>query len=116
MKINLLVIRTSHPEALKQQYEMLGFQFVLHQHGKGLPHFAHEEDGFVFEIYPLSKDYPNADHSLRMGFSIDDMEEKMAQISASNWKIIQNMQATEWGIMSLIQDLDGRKIELKPNK
>ena len=65
MKLNLLVIRTLNPEILKDQYEKLGFEFTFYQHGKGPFHYASEENGFVFEIYPLTKSMEKADNSIR---------------------------------------------------
>lgn len=113
MKINLLVIRTENPELLKSQYELLGFNFEHHQHGSGPFHYASEEDGFVFEIYPLTKSMIKADHSIRMGFTVQNLEQKIKDLGVSTWKILSAPSNTEWGWQAVIQDLDGRKIELK---
>ena len=113
MKINLLVIRTSDPKILKEQYELLGFKFDYHQHGNGPFHYSSEYDGFVFEIYPLTKSMQKADNSVRLGFDIENLKSKIMDIEKSNWKIISSPKETEWGMIALIQDVDGRKIELK---
>ncbi|CAL2101708.1 protein of unknown function [Tenacibaculum sp. 190130A14a] len=55
MNLNLLVIRTGDPEKLKEQYELIGHKFDYHRHGNGPFHYASEQNGFVFEIYPLTK-------------------------------------------------------------
>ena len=73
MKINLLVIRTSNPERLKSQYENIGFEFDYHQHGNGPFHYASEKEGFVFEIYPLTKSMKEADNSIRLGFEVENL-------------------------------------------
>jgi len=113
MKINLLVIRTDNLEELKSQYELLGFKFEYHQHGKGPFHFASEYDGFVFEIYPLTKSMEKADSSIRLGFDIENLEARMDDLKKSNWKITSELSETEWGLTAIVQDLDGRKVELK---
>ncbi|WP_070138639.1 VOC family protein [Crocinitomix algicola] len=113
MTINLLVIRTSEPELLKYQYEVLGFTFDYHQHGNGPFHYASEQNGFVFEIYPLTKSMEKADNSIRLGFDIEDLRNKIVDLENSNWEILSEPKETEWGLTALIQDLDGRKIELK---
>lgn len=113
MKINLLVIRTKTPELLKNQYELLGFEFEYHQHGNGPFHYASEKDGFVFEIYPLTKSMVKADNSIRLGFDVSNLEGKMEQLAKSDWVIKSPLSETAWGLISVIQDLDGRKIELK---
>ncbi|WP_299611393.1 hypothetical protein [uncultured Aquimarina sp.] len=113
MRLNLLVIRTSNPEILKDQYERLGFEFDYHQHGNGPLHYASELNGFVFEIYPLTKSMEKADNSIRLGFDIEGLKSKIIDLSSSDWKILSEPKETEWGLTALIQDLDGRKIELK---
>ena len=113
MKLNLLVIRTLNPERLKQQYEKLGFVFNYHQHGNAPFHFASEQDDFVFEIYPLTKSMDKADNSLRLGFEVDDLQSILNAVEKSDWRIIQDAKESEWGITAIIQDLDGRKIDLK---
>ncbi|MBD0404978.1 VOC family protein [Flammeovirga sp. EKP202] len=113
MKLNLLVIRTKEPQLLAEQYKMLGLSFDYHKHGNGPFHFASEVDGFVFEIYPLTKSMDKADGSLRMGFEVDNLHDVLDDIKDSDWKITQEIKETEWGLVAVIQDLDGRKIELK---
>ena len=113
MNLNLLVIRTSNPEILKEQYEKLGFEFDYHQHGNGPFHYASENNGFVFEIYPLTRSMEKADNSLRLGFDIQELKMKIKNLKNSNWKILSEPKKTEWGLTAIIQDLDGRKIELK---
>jgi hypothetical protein len=113
MNINLLVIRTSNPKVLKTQYEKLGFEFDYHRHGKGPYHYASEQNGFVFEIYPLTKSMTKADANIRLGFDIVDLNLVMDNLKDTDWIIKSEIKDTEWGIVAIIQDLDGRKIELK---
>ncbi len=113
MKINLLVIRTVNPELLKTQYEKLGFKFDYHRHGKGPLHYASEQNGFVFEIYPLTKSMTKANRNLRLGFDIPNLSLVMDNIKNTDWIIKSEIKETEWGLIAIIQDLDGRKIELK---
>ncbi|WP_452599248.1 hypothetical protein [Pontimicrobium sp. MEBiC01747] len=54
-----------------------------------------------------------ADHSLRLGIEIEDLKTKVNELENSSWKILSKAKETEWGLIALIQDLDGRKIELK---
>lgn len=112
MKLKLLVIRTAEPELLKAQYELLGFNFDYHRHGNGPLHYSVEVDGLVFEIYPLLKSMEKADHSTRLGFVVDELPALLNQIRTSNWKIRSEITETAWGITAVIQDLDGRKVEL----
>lgn len=113
MTINLLVIRTENPEALKEQYEALGFTFEYHKHGNGPYHFASEQDSFVFEIYPLSIKTDNTEAPIRLGFDIENLVSKIKELQNSTWKIVSEPKVTPWGEIAIIKDLDGRKIELK---
>ncbi|WP_298517949.1 VOC family protein [uncultured Kordia sp.] len=113
MRLNLLVIRTPNPAVLKDQYEKLGFQFEYHQHGNGPFHYASEQNGFVFEIYPLTKSQQKADNSTRLGFDVANLEAKIKMLESSTWKILSKPKETAWGLTALVQDLDGRKVELK---
>ncbi len=113
MRLNLLVIRTSDIDILKNQYELLELEFTYHRHGNGPYHYAHEENGFVFEIYPLIKSMNQADNSIRLGFTVKDLTTKIKELENSNWKILSQPVKNEWGFSAIIQDLDGRKIELK---
>jgi lactoylglutathione lyase len=113
MNLNLLVIRTKNPQILKEQYEHLGFQFEYHQHGNGPYHYASDINGFVFEIYPLTKSMEKADNSIRLGFEIENLNLKFKDLKKSEWIIKSALIETEWGLTAVIQDLDGRKIELK---
>lgn len=112
MKLNLLVIRTSNPKALAAQYELLGFIFDYHQHGNGPFHYASNKDDFVFEIYPLQRSATKADDSIRLGAEVKDLHLTMTTLRNSNWKIMTEARQTQWGLSAVIQDLDGRKVEL----
>lgn len=115
MKFNLLVIRTKQLELLKKQYELLGFQFSYHQHGKGPYHYASEEKDFVFEIYPLKKSISESNNLIRLGIEVEDLKAKIHTLKQSDWKILSEAKEMEWGNVALVQDLDRRKIELKEN-
>lgn len=113
MKINLIVLKTSRPHALASFYSQLGIRFENHRHGTGPLHYASEIDGVVFEIYPLPKDKANADDTLRLGFVVDNLDVVVMHLKNNGAKIIKEPGMTEWGYVSIIEDIDGRKLELK---
>ena len=92
MKLNLLVIRTQEPELLKAQYELLGMNFEYHKHEKSPYHYACETNGFVFEIYPLTKSMTVADASLRLGFDVHNLPQTIETLKETNWKILSDIQ------------------------
>jgi lactoylglutathione lyase len=112
MKLNLIVLKTTGPAALMQQYEQLGLQFEHHRHGDGPMHYSCEIDGLVLEIYPLPKSLAKADDSLRLGFEVDDLDKMVECLANSDWKMLSKPTEMEWGRQVLLQDRDGRKVEL----
>ncbi|MEZ4878526.1 MAG: VOC family protein [Flavobacterium sp.] len=113
MQINLIVIRTDKPKELSEFYEQLGMKFEYHQHGKGTWHYSTEIGETVFEIYPLMKNKETPDKSLRLGFTIDDLDELIVNLKNKNVEIVREPNESEWGYFATIKDLDGRNIELK---
>ena len=113
MNINLLVLKTSRPEALASFYGMLGIVFEEQRHDKGPLHYAAEIDGVVFEIYPLPKGRDKADDTVRLGFTVDDLNATVSKLRDAGAKIIQETVVTEWGYGAIVEDWDGRKVELK---
>ena len=113
MEINLIVIQTDRPKELSEFYEQIGMQFEYHQHGKGTWHYSAEIGEIVFEIYPLLKNQENPDKSLRLGFTIKNLDETIEELKKRNVEIVREPKDSEWGCFAIIRDLDGRKIELK---
>lgn len=112
MELKLIVVRTPDPENLADFYALLGLSFHHHRHGNGPWHYSGQIQQTVFEIYPLSKTQSKADESLRLGFSIDDFDHIVELLRIRNTRFITEPIETEWGIMAVIEDPDGRKIEL----
>jgi len=113
MEINLIVIRTDKPKELSEFYEQIGMKFEYHQHGKGTWHYSIEIGKTVFEIYPLMKNQEIPDKSLRLGFTIENLDETIENLKKRNVEIVREPKESEWGYFAIIKDLDGRKIELK---
>jgi lactoylglutathione lyase len=113
MNVDLIVIKTARPDKLASFYEQLGIKFENHQHDTGPLHYTAEIDGVVFEIYPLPQGKEKADDTLRLGFTVDDLSKTVATLKSSGATIIQEVIVTEWGYVAVVEDLDGRKVELK---
>lgn len=114
MYLNLLVIRTAQAAQLAQFYTELGLEFTYHRHGKGVWHYSTTlSSGLVFEIYPLQAEQLIADKSLRLGFAVQNLDTLIQSLKAKNVQIITLPKLSEWGYCTVIEDLDGRKVELK---
>ncbi len=112
MDIRLLVLRTGDMKRLADFYGLLGFTFDHHQHGHSPLHYSATIGQTVLEIYPLAKGQAEPDKHLRLGFGIDNFDERVAYLKAVNIPFVSEPIETEFGFMAVITDPDERKIEL----
>lgn len=112
MHLNLIVIRSAQIHQLAEFYQLLGLTFDYHRHGKGALHYAAQIGELTFEIYPLLKNQTKTDTSLQLGFQIKNLDELIQTLQKKNITITQLPKQQPWGYATVIQDLDGRKIEL----
>lgn len=112
MELRLIVIRTPDPQRLADFYALLGLTFEYHQHGNSPFHYGATVSTALLEIYPLTKSQPEPDKHLRLGFSIDDFEHRIAGLKQQQVPFATEPLQTEFGYMAVIIDPDGRKIEL----
>lgn len=112
MKINLLVIRSVNAKELSEFYELLGIKFEYHCHGNGPWHYSSIINQLVFEIYPTKKPDNNT-LGVRLGFEVDKLELVLEKINRSRGQKIKAPFESEFGRIAVVQDPEGRKIELK---
>lgn len=106
----LIVIKSADIENLKDFYEEIGLVFQAEQHGKGPVHYSSVLNGIVFEIYPL---YQDETPSLnRLGFEVQALDELVEKLKSDGVKIISSPKNKMWGYMAIIEDPEGRKVEL----
>jgi len=112
MDLTLLVIRSAIPEQLAQFYTLLGLSFEYHRHGDGPFHYSARVGPTLLEIYPLARGQEKADATLRLGLALDTFDATIQQLQLQATHFHQLPATTEWGLMALIADPEGRKIEL----
>jgi lactoylglutathione lyase len=110
--INLIVIKTDKLQEQAVLYTALGITFDYHKHGNGPYHYASTQGTPVLEIYPLPKGVTIPDNTTRLGFTVKNLDSLIQDLRLKDIKIITEPARTEWGYTAVIQDLDGRKIEL----
>jgi lactoylglutathione lyase len=115
MQLKLIVLRTADQKALADFYTLLGLNFDYHKHGNSPYHYSAHIGETVLEIYPLTKTQTGPDKDLRLGFALDNFEAALSQIEKLQFTILMPPAQTEWGFMAIVQDPDGRKIELYKN-
>ncbi len=112
--LNLVVLRSQNMERLAEFYESLGFKFCKHRHGKGVEHYAAEEGGSVFEIYPLLDAFPTV--GVRIGFRVENVPQVYATLLSKGAEIIKSPAPSPWGERAVVKDPDGHIVEiLSPN-
>ena len=115
MQLKLIVLRTPDQKALVEFYTLLGMVFEYHKHGNSPYHYSAHIGETVLEIYPINKTQTAPDKDLRLGFTIDNFDDALSQIEKLSYKVLAQPSNTEWGYMAIVQDPDGRKIELYKN-
>lgn len=112
IRLNLVVVRTQDLEVLVRFYERLGLDFQQHRHGEGPRHYACELHGAVFEIYPLGKKQTSADTAVRLGFNLPAIDQKVAVVAETGGVVVREPSDSPWGYRAVVEDPDGRRIEL----
>ena len=94
-----------------QFYSALGLVFTKHSHGTGPEHYAAENAGAVLELYPLT-DTQNPTNSVRLGFSVDSLEDVLVKLQTLESKTISQPKDSPWGRRAVVKDPDGHTVEL----
>lgn len=109
--LNLIVIKTDKIQQQVEFYSTLGLEFEHHKHGKGPYHYSTTNHP-VLEIYPLPKETREADYTTCLGFTVEDVNQIVENLRKKGFKIISKPSTSECGYGAVVQDIDGRKIEL----
>ena len=113
MEIALIVVRTATIEKLVSFYTSLGLEFEYHKPGSTPFYYSAQVGKGVLEIHPLAKGQLQADSNLRLGFRINNFENIIDELKEAEVNFVMQPASTEdWGIMAIVTDPDGRKIEL----
>lgn len=110
--LNLLVIRSDNPEETAAFYELFLPPFEYHRHGNCPMHYSVVINDVVLEIYPLLRGQESADRSARLGFQVDDLDQILERLAQANHTILTPATLSDWGYRAIVQDPDGRKVEL----
>lgn len=112
VKLNLLVLKTHHPDRLKDFYSALGISFAEERHGDGLKHYAGRIADLVLELFPLPEGGSPADAATRLGFVVSDVDTAVRSLEATGGTVAVRPRRSEWGYRAVVRDPDGRAVEL----
>jgi catechol 2,3-dioxygenase-like lactoylglutathione lyase family enzyme len=111
LTVNLLVLRCTDIEVTRRFYEQLGLAFVEEKHGSGPQHYSWESGGFVFELYPAAEG--RAPDNVRIGFSTPLLADLAGNLRhSSDVTVVKQPYATADRLLMLLQDPDGRTVEI----
>lgn len=113
--ISLVVIRSNNLLDTLTFYQALGLSFVEEQHGTGPLHYACDLGGVIVELYAgkpgVAPDRRQGGATM-LGFQVLDLNATLTTIRALDSVVITEPQTTPWGRRALVQDPDGRAIDL----
>jgi lactoylglutathione lyase len=112
MQLSLVVIKTNQLEKLVEFYSRFGLTFDYHNHGSGPFHYTTKIGVTYLEIYPLPKSQAVADKTTRLGITVENLDELIKTLRENAVKILSEPAQTEFGYNAIVEDPDGRKIEL----
>ncbi len=111
-----LILFSSQIEAVVAFYRSLGLDFELEHHGDGAPpHFAVESNGVhfaVFEAPPGSAARFREGGCTWPGFVVDDLDATLEQLKSDGAKVLVEPEERPWGVRAIVEDPDGRPVEL----
>ncbi len=113
--LNLVVLRAANLEISLKFYQSLGLEFVQEQHGNGPIHYSCEIGSTVIEIYPgkpgTAPDRKNAG-ATTIGFQVENLDAVVKTLEDNRISILTAPQESQWGRRAVVQDPDGRAVEL----
>jgi len=113
--LNLIILRTADLKQTAEFYQQLGLEFIEERHGAGPIHYACELNGLVLEIYPgkpgTAPDRKSSG-ATTLGFQVNSLEAMLEALKAKGGLVLTPPQESQWGRRAVVQDPEGRAIEL----
>ncbi|MDQ2686973.1 MAG: bleomycin resistance protein [Armatimonadota bacterium] len=90
---------------------LLGLASQKHRHGSSPAHYACEDGGVVFEIYPLQSPGENSTGT-RIGFRVSSVDAAVAAREGMVTHIVSPPKDSPWGRRAVVADPDRHRVEL----
>lgn len=114
--LGMLVVRAADISLSLSFYRALGLDFVEERHGSGPVHFSSDLGGVLLEIYPgepgRAPERKSAGSTL-LGFRVASIERVMSALAPLSTRVLSGPTETTWGRRAVVEDPDGRAIELR---
>jgi len=116
--LSLVVLRARDLEQTLAFYRALGLSFVREQHGSGPVHYSSQLGPTVLEIYPgKAETEPDrrAPGATMIGLAVDGFDDALAAARARGSKILSEPKGNGIPRRAVVEDPDGRALELTPS-
>lgn len=112
-----LVLFSDRPERTAAFYRALGVQLEDEDHGDGAVHFAADVDGVHFAVLDAEAAGQRGPAWRQggctfPGFYVESLDKVLHAVTALGVPVVHPHQTREWGCRTVVQDPDGRHIEL----
>jgi lactoylglutathione lyase len=113
--LGLLVLRSRRIKEMLAFYRAIGLSFVEERHGSGPVHYSCQLGTTVIEIYPGAdqepQDYRGSSTTL-LGFNVASLNTVLDAMKLLTSPILTPPKSSAWGKRAVVQDPDGRAVEL----
>jgi lactoylglutathione lyase len=113
--VSLIVLRAADLDRTLLFYKTFGLEFVHEQHGNDPVHYSCELGDTVIEIYPGkpgSAPDRKAAGATMIGLRVENIDQIVHALESGGTVILSAPQDGPWGRRAVIQDPDGRAVEL----
>ena len=115
-KVASVVLWTADLPKTVRFYEALGLELAREEEGDGKVHYTLEIGGVHMRL--LKADEPgytamrNQSGATQLGLRVDSLDSALARVMAIGANIVGEPEPTAWGKRALVEDPDGRPIEI----
>ena len=118
--VDAIVIHAADLEATVAFYQAIGLPLASESHGEGPEHYACELGGAHFAVYPAktggrAPGRRDAGGTL-LGLRVADLEGSVDALRKVEARVIVEAESVPWGRRALVEDPDGRVIELNQSR
>jgi lactoylglutathione lyase len=113
--IDSLILHSSRLEKCAAFYRELGLSLEHEQHGDGPVHYAGELQGAhiaIYEAKPGTAGARGIGGATQIGFRVSSLEETFRLVVEAGAKVLVEPQTVPWGKRVVVEDPDGRPVEL----
>jgi lactoylglutathione lyase len=116
-ELSSLVLFTGHIEQARAFYRAVGINLDDEDHGDGPLHYATDIGGVHFALFGAESASSRAPQwrdagSSFPGFYVASLDDTVAALTAQGTPVLTAHQARDWGCRAIVEDPDGRPVEI----